>query len=93
MIDISRTGEVYLLDPELGKMVVYRLGLTSDFNKARFLNLTLISTKGSMIRSFSFSIKGSTFVPMAFACHGEKLLLAEENCIVLASPIDGLIFK
>ena len=74
MIDISKTGEVYLLDPELGKMVVH-------------------STKGSMIRSFSFAIKGSTFVPMTFACHGEKLLLAEENCIVLASPIDGLIFK
>ena len=74
MIDISKTGEVFLLDPELGRMIVH-------------------STKGSMIRTFSFSLKGSSFIPMCFVVHGEKLLLAEENCIVLASPIDGLIFK
>ena len=74
MIDISKTGEVFLLDPELGRMIVY-------------------STKGSMIRTFSFSLKGSSFIPMCFVVHGEKLLLAEENCVVLASPIDGLIFK
>ena len=74
MIDISKTGEVFLLDPELGRMMVY-------------------STKGSMIRTFSFSLKGSSFIPMCFVVHGEKLLLAEENCVVLASPIDGLIFK
>ena len=74
MIDISKTGEVFLLDPELGRMIVY-------------------STKGSMIRSFTFQLKGSAFIPMTFIVHGEKLLLAEENCVVLASPIDGLIFK
>ena len=75
IIDVSPTnGEVFLLDPELGKMIVYNY-------------------KGSLQRTFCFALKSSPFIPITFALYGEKLLLSQEDNIVLASPIDGLIFK
>lgn len=73
-LEVSRSGEIFLLDPDSGKMIVY-------------------NHKGSLLRHFKFSIKGALFIPTTFSLYGDKLILCQEDSVVLASPVDGHIFK
>ena len=74
MLEVSSGGEIFLLDPDSGKMVIY-------------------NHKGSIMRHFKFAMKGVLFIPTAFSLFGEKLIVCQEDAVVLASPIDGHIFK
>ena len=74
IIDVSTNGEIFLLDSEAGRIVVY-------------------SHKGSLLRHYKFAIKGVPFTPVTFALYGEKLALCQDDTVVLASPVDGHIFK